>query len=63
MKNKFNPSSEVIYDSAGQADGWNAVLHWSSTCTGINAEVRIKQTILLHEDDDMLNFVKALQIA
>ncbi len=51
----------MIY--AGRADGWKAVLHWSSVCTGISAEVRIKQTILLDEDDDMLDFMNALQIS
>ena len=38
-------------------NGWHAVLHWDTVRTGIGTKVVIERTILLHDDDDVFDFV------
>ncbi len=35
----------------------HAILHWNAICTWIRAEVAVERSILLHNHDDMLDFV------
>jgi len=43
------------------ADGWNAILHWNSIRPRIGTEIRIERAILLHNDNDVLDFVNTLE--
>ena len=46
-----------------KAGSWSAVLHGYALCSRERAEVMVKRTVLLHDDDDVANFVNSIAVA